>query len=260
MLRALSHLLRRHRPDPTQLVLELAPPPRSAIELFARLRALGLKGFDSCRLTRNRTVVVSFSGRELRVHEAFLGAPPAVLASIVTFACGRTRADRAAARRAILSYPIERPPPVRRAREAADPADAPMVRKLETWHDEYNRQHFAGQLGDVAIRVSRRMKSRLGHYSPARADDDRAEIVISRRHIRRHGWSEALHTLLHEMVHQWQDEHGHVIDHGPAFRARARAVGITPSARRLLATGKRPCAADMVSTDDAPPVRVARDG
>lgn len=260
MLRALSHLLRRHRPDPTQLVLELAPPPRSATELFSRLRALGLKGFDSCRLTRNRTVVVSFSGRELRVHEAFLAAPPAVLASIVTFACGRTRVDRAAARRTILAYPIERPPPARRAPEKADPADAPMVAKLDSWHAEYNRRHFGGQLGSVAIRVSRRMKSRLGHYSPARTADDRAEIVISRRHIRRHGWTEALHTLLHEMVHQWQDEHGHVIDHGPTFRAQARAVGITPSARRLLATGKRPCDADLVSTDDPSPLRVARDG
>ena len=261
MLRALSHLLRRRSPDPSQLVLELVPPPRSAIELFTRLRSLGLKGFDSCRLTRNRTVVVSFSGRELRVHEAFLAAPHTVLASIVIFACGRTRADRAAARRAILAYPIERPPPARRAREQADPADAPLVRKLETWHTEYNRQHFAGQLSSVTLRVSRRMKSRLGHYSPpARGGDDRAEIVISRRHIRRHGWSEALHTLLHEMVHQWQDEHGHVIDHGPTFRARARAVGITPSARRLLATGRRPCDADFVSTDGGPSLRVARDG
>jgi hypothetical protein len=260
VLRALSDLFRRPRHDPAQLVLELAPPPRSAQDLYARLRAFGLKGFDSCRLTRNRTVMVSFSGRELRVHEAFLSAPPEVLASIVTFACGRTRAHRAAARRVILAYPIQRPPPVRRAREHAHPNDAPLVRELERWHEEYNQRHFASQLGTVAIRVSRRMKSRLGHYSAARGADDRAEIVISRRHIRRHGWPEALHTLLHEMVHQWQDEHGHVIDHGPAFRARARAVGITPSARRLLATGKGGCEADMVSTDDTQQLRVARDG
>jgi hypothetical protein len=260
VLRALSHLLRRNRPDPTQLVLELASSPRSAAELFTRLRSLGLKGFDSVRLTRNRTVVVSFSARELRVHEAFLRASPEVLASIVTFACGRTRAHRAAARRAILAYPIERPSPVIRPRERAHPGDAPLVRELERRHAEYNRDHFAGQLGSVSMRVSRRMKSRLGHYSPARTDDDRAEIVISRRHIRRHGWPEALHTLLHEMVHQWQDEHAHVIDHGPTFRAKARAVGITPSARRLLATGKRPCEIDIVGTDDAREMKVARDG
>jgi hypothetical protein len=183
-----------------------------------------------------------------------------VLASIVTFACGRTRAHRAAARRAILSYPIERRPPVRRAREQPHPNDASLVVELRRRHAEYNALHFGGQLSEVGLRVSRRMKSRLGHYSAARADDDRAEIVVSRRHIRRHGWDEALHTLLHEMVHQWQDEHGHVIDHGPTFRAKARAVGITPSARRQLVTGKNPCDADIVSTDTASPnVRVARD-
>jgi hypothetical protein len=134
------------------------------------------------------------------------------------------------------------------------------VRELDRWHAEYNAKYFDGQLGAIGLRVSRRMKSRLGHYSAARGDDDRGEIVISRRHIRRHGWEEALHTLLHEMVHQWQDEHGHVIDHGPTFRAKARAVGITPSARRQLATGKAPCDAHMVSTDTTGPnVRVARD-
>jgi hypothetical protein len=78
------------------------------------------------------------------------------------------------------------------------------------------------------------MKSRLGHYSPA-AHACEAEIVISRRHIRRDGWEEALHTLLHEMVHQWQDEQGLVVDHGSSFRAKARAVGITPLACRAVA-------------------------
>jgi lambda repressor-like predicted transcriptional regulator len=34
------------------------------------------------------------------------------------------------------------------------------------------------------------------------------------------------------MVHQWQDEAGHAIDHGATFRQKAREVGITPSARR----------------------------
>ena len=38
------------------------------------------------------------------------------------------------------------------------------------------------------------------------------------------------------MVHQWQDETGHTIDHGATFRAKAREVGIAPYARRVLAT------------------------
>ena len=75
------------------------------------------------------------------------------------------------------------------------------------------------------------MKSRLGHYTAAQHGES-GEIAISWRHIRRHGLPEALHTLLHEMVHQWQDESGRAIDHGAAFRAKAREVGIAAAARR----------------------------
>ena len=64
-------------------------------------------------------------------------------------------------------------------------------------------------------------------------------FTIGREHIRRHGWEEALHTLLHEMVHQWQDEAGHPIDHGATFRRKAREVGITASARRHVVPVKR---------------------
>jgi hypothetical protein len=37
---------------------------------FAHLCRLGLKRIDRCRLTRNRNVMVSFRGRDLRIHEA----------------------------------------------------------------------------------------------------------------------------------------------------------------------------------------------
>jgi hypothetical protein len=106
--------------------------------------------------------------------------------------------------------------------------------ELIRWHAVYNEERFGGALRNVTIRISRRMKSRLGHYTPAEHGAE-PEIVLSRRHIRRDGWGEALHTLLHEMVHQWQDEQGLPVDHGPTFRARARAVGITPLACRAVA-------------------------
>jgi hypothetical protein len=110
----------------------------------------------------------------------------------------------------------------------------PLIRELARWHVEFNRERFGNSLREVPIRISRRMKSRLGHYSPA-SEGCEPEIVLSRRHIRRDGWPEALHTLLHEMVHQWQDEQGYVVDHGATFRAKARAVGITPLACRAVA-------------------------
>ena len=103
-----------------------------------------------------------------------------------------------------------------------------------TWHRRYNVRYFRGALNAVPIRVSRRMKSRLGHYTAAAPGGEPAEIAISLAHLRRHGWEEVLHTLLHEMVHQWQDEEGHTIDHGRTFRQKARDVGIAPLARRTL--------------------------
>jgi len=141
------------------------------------------------------------------------------------------------ARRTILQFPVPRSstaPRRKRSPERTNPADLPLIRELSRWHAAYSDERFGGALQTIPIRISRRMKSRLGHYSPA-SHSCESEIVISRRHIRRDGWEEALHTLLHEMVHQWQDEQGFAVDHGARFRAKARAVGITPLACRAVA-------------------------
>ncbi len=221
-----------------QLALELnEEPPRNAEELRARLQRLGLGSQYRVRLTTNRTVVVSYSGGELRIHNSFLGADEEVWRAIITFVHGRTRVVRQEARRMILQFPVPRPadsPRRRRAPERTHAADLPAIRELTRWHKAYNEARFGGTLRAIPIRISRRMKSRLGHYSPA-AEGYEAEIVLSRRHIKRDGWEEALHTLLHEMVHQWQDEQGLTVDHGARFRAKARAVGITPLACRAVA-------------------------
>lgn len=235
MLRALTRLLRPRR-DLSQLELGLhGGTPHNAEELLARLHALGLKRIFRCRLTRNRNVMVSFGGGELRVHEGYLGAPEPVLRAIVDFVEGRSRGERRAAQRIIVGYPVRSPrPAARRERTHAD--DQPMAKQLTEWHGRYNERHFGGRLKPIEIRVSRRMKTRLGHYTAATTGGETAEIAISRTHVRKHGWPEALHTLLHEMVHQWQDESGRTIDHGATFRGKAREVGIEPYARRVLAT------------------------
>ena len=223
--------------DRDQLALELdEAPPRNAEELRARLQRLGLGRQYRVRLTTNRTVVVSYSGGELRIHNSFLDAGEEVWRAIITFVHGRTRVARNAARRTILEFPVPRPATEhrRRAPEKPNSSDLPLIRELSRWHASYNEERFGGSLRSIPIRISRRMKSRLGHYCPA-SEGCEPEIVISRRHIRRDGWDEALHTLLHEMVHQWQDEQGLVVDHGPSFRNKAKAVGITPLACRAVA-------------------------
>ncbi len=236
VLQALTRFFRR-RVDVAQLELSFdRSVPRNADELLGRLRQLGLKRITRVRLTRNRTVMVSYAGTELRANEGYLGAPEEVLRAIVAFVEGRTRADRRAAQRTIIAFPfVQRAPARAERRERTHADDVAMVDQLDAWHRRYNARHFGGGLSTIPIRVSRRMKSRLGHYSPGAAGV-RSEIAISRSHIRKHGWPEALHTLLHEMVHQWQDEARQPIDHGSGFRAKSREVGIAPYARRALVT------------------------
>jgi SprT-like family len=223
----------RRSADPAQLELAVrAAPPATAAELLDRLRALGLRHIVSCTLTRNRTVMVSFGDGELRVHEGYLGAPEAVLRAIVGFVNGRTRGERRAAQRVIVAAAVVAHV-APRGPERTHPDDEPLVARLRTLHARLNAERFDGTLRTIPVRVSRRMKSRLGHYVPAGAHGQ-VEIVISRRHIRRDGWDDAQDTLLHEMVHQWQDESGLAVDHGTAFRRKAREVGATPAAKRVV--------------------------
>lgn len=208
-----------------------APSPDDFLE---RLRPFGLAGITAIRLTRNRSTLVSYRGTTLRVHAGFVDAPEAVLRALALFVSARG-ATRAAARRVIVGYPVTRdagPRPLRATATHAD--DRAVAERLQREHAHLNVRFFGGALRDIPVKVSRRMKTRLGHYAPARAHAGAAEIVVSRRHLRRHGWAEAVGTLLHEMVHQWQEESGTPIDHGPIFRRKAREVGVTPRARRVL--------------------------
>ena len=103
MLRALRSVFGLRTRDAAQLTFELDAPPRDADELLARLRVLGLTRIARCRLTRNRNVMVSFRGRDLRVHEGYLAAPEEVHRAIVAFIEGRTRAARRPPARASCS-------------------------------------------------------------------------------------------------------------------------------------------------------------
>jgi hypothetical protein len=239
-----------------QLFLEFDAPPRNADQLLHRLRVYGLKGITKLRLTSNRAVMVSFREGELRVNKGYLDAPEHVQRAIVQFVQGRTRSDRHEAQKIILTHPVAAAhrAPVRRPGRA-QPQDAVTLRELAHWHQEYNLRHFGGSLSEIPIKLSGRMRSRLGQYTTATPYGEPAEITISRAHIRKHGWAEALHTLLHEMVHQWQAETGLAIDHGPTFRSKAEAVGIAPQARREL---RAPAPAALIVAQQELGLRAAR--
>jgi hypothetical protein len=234
--------------DPTQLGLDfdavierdatgVAPSGKQKVEaaFLALLRARGLKSIRTLTLTKNSRVMVSFRGDEMRVHRGYLDASPEVLDAIVRIVEGRTKAIRREAGKFVVANApagIHEEPT---RRERTHPDDEAWSAKLVEEHRRLNAERFAGSLMPIAVRVSRRMKSRLGHYSPS-VGEMPAEIAISRRHIRRHGWDDAIETLVHEMVHQWQAETGAPLDHGPGFRRKAVEVGIRPRARREVSS------------------------
>src|SRR5438552_15342811 len=120
--------------DRDQLTLELGEgPPRNADELTERLQRLGLGTQYHVRLTTNRTVVVSYSGGELRIHNSFLGARGEVGRANIAFVHGRTRIARNHARKTILELPVARPTDTlhrNRSPEQTNPAERPSLREL----------------------------------------------------------------------------------------------------------------------------------
>lgn len=113
---------------------------------------------------------------------------------------------------------------------AAD--DRATLAALSRLHAALNREHFGGVLRRPVFRLSGRMRTRLAEVLAE--DGGPIEIGISRRHVERDGWGEVRRTLLHEMVHQWQVESGLPLDHGPAFRRKAREVGVEAAAKRKV--------------------------
>jgi hypothetical protein len=205
-----------------------------------RLRLLGLREVRRVLTHTNRTVMVSIaSDGTLRLHRGYAWASDRVLRAIVRFLDPRApRRLRRSAQRELLGFPAEQyapapPRPVRRERPR--PGDLRVIDRLQRTHDELNARHFEGSLGELPIRLSGRMRTRLGELAVDLKSGRPLEIAISRRHVARHPWAEVEHTMLHEMVHQWQAESGLRVDHGPTFRRKAREVGVLPTARRAIA-------------------------
>ena len=202
-----------------------------------RLRRLGLRDVARILTHTNRTVMVSIgSDGTVRIHRGYAWASDRVLRAVVRFLDPRVpRRLRREAQRELLAFPAEQyaPPPPRTPQpDPGRSGDLRLLDRLRQTHAELNRRHFAGALGELPIRLSGRMRTRLGELAVELRTGRPLEITISRRHLARHDWSEVEHTLLHEMVHQWQAESGLRVDHGPTFRRKAREVGVLPAARR----------------------------
>lgn len=212
--------------------------------LLRRLTELGLRPVERLRVTGNRTVLVSLSSkRVLSVHRAYAMAPDRVLRAIVRFVARGTPKDlRMAARHEIVSFheasvPVEAHPPRRVRPPRPHPGDAAALERLGLLFQALNQRHFMGSLPAIPIRLSGRMRTRLGQLTMSR-DGRPTEITVSRAHLA-HGWDEVEHTLLHEMVHLWQCTDGHAVDHGLRFRAKALEVGAVAAARRWVGRNRK---------------------
>lgn len=204
-----------------------------------RLRLLGLREVSRILTHSNRTVMVSIgSDGTLRLHRGYAWASDRVLRAIVRFLDPRVpRRLRQSAQRELLAFPAEHyaPASARPARrDRPRPGDLRLIDRLQRLHAELNGRHFGGSLGELPIRLSDRMRTRLGELAVDLRTSRPLEIALSRRHLARHDWAEVEHTMLHEMVHQWQAEAGLRVDHGPTFRRKAREVGVLPAARRTV--------------------------
>ena len=210
------------------------------LELETRLYAAGLPRAIDIIPHANRTVLVSLTGRgALRVHRGYAIAPDEVVAAIALWAQPRMpRPERRKAQRLLIAFPVHaHVPPVRARRRPVDPprpGDQRILARLAELFAELNARHFGGALGRVTLRLSARMRRRLGEFRPADSTGAPAEIRISRRHLRRDGWRQVRETLAHEMVHQWQAETGRRLAHDAEFRGQCAGMGIDRRAVRRL--------------------------
>ena len=112
--------------------------------------------------------MVSFRGDELRVHEGYLSAPRDVHRGDRARSSKGARAPSDARRSArIVAHVVETPRGPSR-RERTRPEDEPLAATLTRVARALQRRAFRRRRSKpVPVRVSRRMKSRLGHYSAA---------------------------------------------------------------------------------------------
>ena len=153
-----------------------------------RLKLVGLRDVDRILTHANRTVMVSLARRVLRLHRGYAMAPDRVLRAIVRFLDPRVpRATRRLAEREFLGFPVEEyaPPPLRPVRrDRPRPGDLVLLQRLGDLHQRLNLEHFGGTLAAIPIRLSGRMRTRLGELTVDCRTGQVEEIALSRHHSR----------------------------------------------------------------------------
>lgn len=224
-------------------------PPWTEQRLLSALRSAGAGDLERVRFKPNRRTIwsVTSAGASLNLHEGYRAAPWSLLRHFVMIATRvDTRATRNAesavrewpglvpaverARRRSRRRPQTRTRPPRPGPCCATPEEIERVRLL---FSRLNRERFRDALpGDVHLRLSRRMKSRLGHMRGHVREGRRSivEIALSADLLLEGNRKVLQDTLLHEMAHatDWLLHGGR--GHGATWKTWARLVGCEPRA------------------------------
>ncbi|MDC9654391.1 SprT-like domain-containing protein [Xanthomonas perforans] len=108
--------------------------------------------------------------------------------------------------------------------------------ELQLAFDHFNDRLFGGQLEQCVISLQRTARC-FGYYSPkrfinARSGEARSEISINPQFLANYPVIESLQTLVHEMVHMWQDKHGKPGRrgyHNREWGQKMESIGLMPS-------------------------------
>lgn len=221
---------------------------RTADQIHDLLRERGARGLRKVVLRANRSTIWSLTqgGRVLNLHVAYRRAPVTVLRAfvqIVAEASSRSRSDLyRRACRVVSEWPglaeeLQRIRASHRRQRAparrgpgvgpccATPAQRVYLRRLYRY---LNETRFGGRLpASVPLRLSSRMRSRLGQMVPGVVDRRRAvlEIALNVDLMLEGNGRERLDTLLHEMAHAADYLASGHTGHGASWRRWAQHAG-----------------------------------
>lgn len=103
-------------------------------------------------------------------------------------------------------------------------------------YDYFNRVLFAGTLSPVLLNFSRASANTLGFFAPkrwARGANSLHEISLCPAFLALRPAKETASTLVHEMVHAWQEEHGKPGRgryHNQEWADKMKSIGLQPTA------------------------------
>lgn len=102
-------------------------------------------------------------------------------------------------------------------------------------YDFFNRELFTGQLPAVLLNFSRKTPRTLGFFAPQRwdrGDEVAHEISLNPTTLKYRRPIDVASTLVHEMVHLWQQEYGNPSRtgyHNRQWAEKMEEVGLVPS-------------------------------